>query len=459
MILQLYTLVFSLLLLLLSPILLPLALLWPRARKGLLQRFGILPRQIRELMYVGEASLWIHAASLGEVNAIAPAVQILLERLTGIPVIFSCTTMAGVEQARRLFPEANAHVLMPIDLPVFLNPLLRRYKPRFAILAETELWPNFIHALKQRRSQILLLNGRMTERSLKRYLRFKALFAPALLSFDSMAIQSDEDAQRFIELGAKPSRVVVTGNTKFDLDGAAKLARKKGEKLREELGLKAGQALIVAGSTRPGEEELLLKAFKALKNRHKELKLLLAPRHLERLAEVENLIKDSGLEYTRRSRGGEPGEIILLDSLGELSAAYSFATLAWIGGSWQPFGGQNPLEASAQGVPVVFGPDMKHFKEPARILLEAGAAFQVPMEELAKASAALLQDAAKRQAMGEAGKAALKRSAGASQRSADLAWKLAVLARLRVSERDWRHQSAFASLKVAEFGSTVHAEP
>jgi 3-deoxy-D-manno-octulosonic-acid transferase len=455
--LPLYTLVFSLLLLLAGPLWLPLALLWPRARKGLLQRFGVAPREARELMYVGEGSLWVHAASLGEVNAVAPVVRALLEKLTGVPLVFTCTTLAGVEQAGRLFPESAARLLMPFDLPLFLTPLFRRYKPRFVILTETELWPNFIGMLRRSGAQILLANGRMSARSLGRYLRFRPLFAETLLCFDTLAIQSEEDAERFIALGAKPSRTVVTGNTKFDVAEAAKAARRKGGTLREELGLAEGAPLIVAGSTRPGEEGPLLEAFKEIKARVPGLKLLLAPRHLERLAEVEGLAADAGLSLSRRSQGASKADVILLDSLGELASAYSFASLAWIGGGWGPFGGQNPLEAAAQGCALIFGPDMAHFKEPARILLGQGAALQLEMSEVAAASLALLKDAAKREAMGRAGLEALKQSAGASQRTADLAWKLAVMARLRRDERDWRNQSAFASLKVSEFGHSHKA--
>jgi 3-deoxy-D-manno-octulosonic-acid transferase len=250
---------------------------------------------------------------------------------------------------------------------------------------------------------------------------------------------------------------VVTGNTKFDVADAAKAARRQGERLRDELGLAEGALLIVAGSTRPGEEELLLRVYQQLRSRNRGLKLLLAPRHLQRLSELQSLIEKTGLAHCRRSSGRAGADLILLDSLGELSSAYSFATLAWIGGSWGPYGGQNPLEASAQGCPVIFGPDMRHFSEPARLLLEAGAALQCPIELLAEFSGKLLGDQARRLAMAAAAAEALKKGAGASRKTADLAWKLALLARLKREESDWRNQSAFASLKVSEFGSSVHA--
>jgi 3-deoxy-D-manno-octulosonic-acid transferase len=459
-----YNIVFSLALALAAPFLPLLALFWPKARRGLLQRFGFVSKELRERTYVGEGSLWVHAASLGEVNAVAETLRLLLPRLGGVSLVFSCSSPAGLDQARRLFPEAAAWLLLPIDLPLFLKPLFKRYKPRFAMIVETELWPNFIHHLHRMNCQILLVNGRMTEKSLGRYRLFKGIFQDVLQCFDGLCIQSEDDASRFKALGAKASRITVTGNTKFDLQDAAKAARRKAELLRAELGLKEGGPLIIAGSTREGEETELIGVYARLKKDFKELRLMIAPRHLERLSEVLRSVEAAGLPPSLRSRGAISSDVIILDSLGELSAAYALGDLAWIGGSWlasgRAFGGQNPLEASAQGLPVIFGPDMRHFSEASKALIGGGAAFQVALEGLEEASRKLLTDTSLAKSMGEKGLGVLKRSAGASQKTADLAWKLAVLAKLKREEHDWRNQSAFASLKVSEFGSvSKHAEP
>jgi 3-deoxy-D-manno-octulosonic-acid transferase len=304
----------------------------------------------------------------------------------------------------------------------------------------------------------MLMNGRLSERSLRRYSLWKGLFSQALLHFDVLAVQSEEDGQRFTELGAKISRISVTGNCKFDVLEQARAERRRGEALGAELGLENGAPLILAGSSRPGEEEKFLEAFKGLRQKRPGLKLLLAPRHLERVSKIEKLCRYLGFEVSRRSAGRVKSDLILLDTLGELSALYSLGTLAWIGGSWGPYGGQNPLEASAQGLPVLFGPDMAHFREASRVLLEAKAAIQCGAQELEARSLELLKDSGAREAMGQAALAALKKHAGASQRSADLAWKLAVLAQTRDKDRDWRNQSAFASLKVSEFGKGISAE-
>jgi 3-deoxy-D-manno-octulosonic-acid transferase len=455
MIRYLYTFILSLLLLAIGLPLLPLLLCLPSTRRGLSQRLGILPREVRDLALVGQGSLWIHAASLGEVNAIAEVARLLTEKLSSVPLLFTCTTLAGTTRARQLFPKAAAVVLLPLDLPLFLNPLFNRFKPRFAVIAETELWPNFLHGLRESGCQLLLANGRMTQRSLRRYLWFKPLFASSLRCFETLAMQSEADADRVIQLGAKPTRVVVMGNTKFDLAEASREARKKAAQLRLELGLEPGEELIVAGSTRPGEESMLLEVFSALKKERRGLKLMLAPRHLERMGEVARLIEEAGFSVSRRSLGKAGSEVILLDSLGELMGAYLLATLAWIGGSWEDWGGQNPIEAAAQGVPVLFGPHMQHFKEPATTLLEAGAAWQGEAKDLFASSLGLLKDSSQRESMGKAGLEACRISAGASKRCADLAWKLAVVAKLRLDEHDWRSQSAFASLKISEFGSSL----
>jgi 3-deoxy-D-manno-octulosonic-acid transferase len=452
-----YSLCLVLLLLACLPLLL-LLLLIPSMRRGLGQRLGIMPRDLKRLALVGQGSLWVHAASLGEVNAIAPVAGQLHEKFGSVPLLITCTSLAGQAQAKKLFPKAAAVLLLPLDLPIFLKPLFRRFKPLFAVVAETEFWPNFLQMLKDEGCQVVLANGRMSERSLRRYAWFRPLFAGCLHCFDALAMQSKEDAERVLALGAKASRVLVTGNTKFDVAEAAAQARKKSQSLRAELGLAEGRRIIVAGSTRPGEEELVLEAFATLKRSLPELSLILAPRHMDRIEEVSKLVAKAGFKVSKRSQGKASSELILLDSLGELAAAYALGELAWIGGSWAPFGGQNPLEASAQGLPVIFGPFMEHFRDPAKILLQAKAGLQVESSELAKASLALLKDAKESQAMSKAAAEVLKASAGASQRTVDLAWKMAVTAQLRFDERHWREASAFAGMKVSEFGSSLEKD-
>lgn len=459
MLLWIYTLLLSLLCLALAP-LLPLLAFIPRLRMGLGQRLGILPKDLREQALLSEGSLWVHAASLGEVNAVAPVVRELLPGLPRQCLIFTCTTIAGREQARRLFPQASACLILPIDLPFLLGPWIRRFRPRLVLLAETELWPNFLAQLKAHGAQILLVNGRLTERSLRRYRRLGKAFHNVLECVDLFAMQGEADAARIIALGARKARVAAVGNTKFDLSGDLETARIDGAARRRELGWKAGTPVVVAGSTRPGEEALLLKAFGELQRLLPTVRLVLAPRHLERLMEVEAALKRGGWQWVRRSAkaDGRDADVLLLDTLGELRSFYALACesgLAWVGGGFRDFGGQNPLEPAALGIPVFFGPYMRHFPEVAGALLDCGGARQMEAGDLAVASAALLRDASGRARSGAAAEACVRQRAGASKVTADMGKKLLLVARMRLDGHVWRGEGLDSFRKVSEFGSAT----
>jgi 3-deoxy-D-manno-octulosonic-acid transferase len=456
---HLYTLFLGLAALLLAPFL-PLLLWVPRVRKGLGMRLGFLPRDVRERAFLSEGSLWVHAASLGEVNAVAPVLRELLPKLPRLGLVITCTTQAGREQAQRLFPQAFACLLMPLDLPFLLSPWIRRFKPRLAVIAETELWPNFLQTLHASGASILVANGRMTRRSAGRYRLVRGAMAELLEKVDLFAMQAEDDAQRLLSLGARPARVQVVGNTKFDLDADLEALGKAAAELRRSLGLDAKATVVVAGSTRPGEEALLLDAFRTLKKGRAGLKLVLAPRHLERIEDVIGTLKKGRWNFVRRSEGVKMGdaELLLLDTLGELRHCYALASgtgLAWIGGAFKDFGGQNPLEASALGVPALFGPHMRHFPEIAQALLDGGAALQVPADALAAQSGLLLDDEKRRRAMGAAGKACVAAHAGASRRAAEMGLRLLLLARMRRDGQAWREEGFDSFRKTVEFGSSL----
>jgi 3-deoxy-D-manno-octulosonic-acid transferase len=462
MLLWIYTLLLTLACLALAPLLPVLALL-PRLRKGLGQRLGLLPADLREQALLSEGSLWVHAASLGEVNAVAPVVRELLPGLPRQCLVFTCTTVAGREQARRLFPQAAACLILPLDLPFLLAPWIRRFRPRLALIAETELWPNFLDQLKAHGAQVLVVNGRLTERSQRRYRRLGRAFQGVLECVDLFAMQSEADAARVLSLGARRARVAVVGNTKFDLSGDLETARIDGAARRRELGWKAGTPVVVAGSTRPGEEALLLKAFGELQRLLPTVRLVLAPRHLERLMEVEAALKRGGWQWVRRSSkaDGRDADVLLLDTLGELRSFYALACesgAAWVGGSFRDFGGQNPLEPAALGIPVFFGPSMRHFPEVAEALLECGGARQMGSEDLAAATAALLRDAAGRARAGAAAEACVRARAGASKVTADMGRRLLLVARMRLDGHLWRGEGLESFRTVSEFGSATEDE-
>jgi 3-deoxy-D-manno-octulosonic-acid transferase len=268
------------------------------------------------------------------------------------------------------------------------------------------------------------------------------------------AMQAQADAERVVALGARQARVLVAGNTKFDLAADLKGALDLAEGLRRELGWRKDQAVIVAGSTRPGEETLLAQAFADLRRKMPDLCFVMAPRHLDRVGDAAAALKAAGLAFARRSQGAQAkgATVLLLDTLGELRAFYALAEpagLAWVGGSFRDFGGQNPLEAAALGVPVFFGPSMRHFPEVAAALLGSGAAWQGEANALALASAALLQDGKARRQAAEAAIQCVALRAGASKRSADLAWKLLLVASRKRQGRS-RGQDGFDMVRDLE---------
>lgn len=462
MALTLYTFALGLACLALAP-LLPLLVAFGGLRRGLGQRLGVLPRGVRNQALLSDGSLWIHAASLGEINAVAPVVRELLPKLPRLALIFTCTSVAGREQARRLFPQAAACLLLPLDLPFLLAPWIRRFRPRLVIVAETELWPNFLRQLKEHGVRVLVANGRLTERSRRLYAIAGTAFTRVLEDVDLFAMQAEADADRLVSLGARRARVVVKGNTKFDVLGDLDAARVEATARRRDLGWKAGAPVVVAGSTRPGEEPLLLAAFAELQKKLPAARLVLAPRHLDRLDEVEAALKRGRWNWVRRSAGvsAADADVLLLDTLGELRVFYALACdggAAWVGGSFRDFGGQNPLEPAALGVPVFFGPYMRHFPDVAEALLGSGGARCFEAKGLGAATAALLKDASVHREAGRAAEACVRSRAGASKATAELGLKLLLVARMFKDGHVWRGEGLESFRRVSEHGA-AHQEP
>ncbi|MGH7441346.1 MAG: 3-deoxy-D-manno-octulosonic acid transferase [bacterium] len=457
--LSLYSVLLCLVCLLVAP-LTPLLLLWGPFRRGLLQRLGLLPRVLRDQAWMSEGCLWVHAASLGEVNAVAPVVRELLPRIPRQALVVTCTSLAGREQARRVFPQAAACLLLPLDLPFLLAPWIRRFRPRLLLVAETEWWPNLLHQMKIHGAQVLVANGRLTERSGRRYARLGNFFAAVLEDVDLFAMQAREDADRVISLGARPARVLVAGNTKFDVSADLESARSGATALRRVLGWPSGDPVLVAGSTRPGEEAPLLAAFAVLKKALPGARLVLAPRHLERVPAVEAVLRAGRRRWVSRTSGesAQDAEVLLLDTLGELRAFYALAReagAAWVGGSFRDFGGQNPLEAAALGVPVLFGPFMRHFPEVAEVLLAGGGARQAAVEDLGRVSVTLLSDAGARRAAGLAAEVCVRARAGASKATAELGWKLLLVAHMVAQGQVWRGEGVESFRSVSESGGAA----
>ena len=370
------------------------ALKAPAYRAHLGERFGLGRR-------LAKPCLWLHAVSVGEVSAAAALVQALHERHPGLPLVVTTATPTGRAQAATLFGADVEVRFLPYDTPGSVRRFLARIRPRAAIIMETELWPNLLHECGRRGVPVLFASARLGARSLPRYRRFGTLFRAGLHNA-WVAAQSTADADRFIALGADPARTHVVGNLKFDMRLGEAVAENGRELRRTYLGRRA---VWTAGSTHEGEEELVLDAHTDVARAIAGALLVLVPRHPQRFESVAALLERRGLAFDRRSRGEtvrREAQVLLLDTMGELTGFYAASDTAFVGGSLVPVGGHNLLEPAALGVPVVTGPYTQNGPEIARLLIEADGALEVADgAALADAVARLLADPALRERMGE----------------------------------------------------------
>jgi 3-deoxy-D-manno-octulosonic-acid transferase len=369
-----------------------------------------------------EPRCWVHAVSVGASAAAEPLVEGIRRRWPELGIVVSTITPTGVRIVGERLAGTAVHRYFPIDLPGPVRRALDAARPRFFIAIETELWPNFLRALARRRIPAMIANGRISDRSFRRYRWVRGLMRRVLADVAVFAMQTDEDARRIIALGAPPSRVVVTGNLKRDLLPEA--AADDSAAWRARLHLGAGARLWIAGSTHRGEEAVVLDAFLRARARCPELALLLAPRHPERAGEVEELIRARGLVAARRSRlpaDAAPGAVVILDTVGELAALYALAEIVFVGGSLVPVGGHNVLEPAMRGKPVLVGPHTSNFREGAELLQRSGGGLVVKDgPELERELARLLEDRELARRMGDAARAAFAGRQGAVNATLDL---------------------------------------
>jgi len=369
-----------------------------------------------------EPRCWIHAVSVGESAAAVPLVEEIRRRWPELGIVVSTITPTGARIVGERLAGTATHRYFPIDLPGPVRRALDAARPRFFIAIETELWPNFLRALARRRIPAMIANGRISDRSFRRYRWVRGLMRRVLADVSVFAMQTDEDARRIIALGASPSRVVVTGNLKSDLVPEA--TGDDTSAWRERLRLGADARLWIAGSTHRGEEAVVLDAFLRARTRCPDLALLLAPRHPERAGEVEGLIRERGLAAARRSRlaaDGTPGAVVILDTVGELAALYALAEVVFVGGSLVPVGGHNVLEPAMRGKPVLVGPHTSNFREGAELLQRSGGGLVVKDgPELERELARLLEDRDLARRMGEAARHAFAGRQGAVSATLDL---------------------------------------
>ncbi|MFP4246454.1 MAG: lipid IV(A) 3-deoxy-D-manno-octulosonic acid transferase [Halochromatium sp.] len=361
--------------------------------------------------------LWIHAVSVGEVQAMQPLIRELLGREPALALIVTTTTPTGAQRLQELFGERVQHAFTPYDLPWIMRRFLRWTRPRLVLVVETEIWPNMLAACARRAIPVILANARLSARSARGYARVGGLTARTLRRFTRIAAQSQPDAQRFIQLGAPARRVQVTGSIKFDLRLPASL-RDRAEVVRWEWGV--NRPVWVAASTHDGEEEPILAVQRRLRQRFADVLLVLVPRHPERFERVAALVRREGLALARRSQGAACDvacSVYLVDTMGELPMFLAAADAAFIGGSLVPVGGHNLLEAAALAVPVAIGPHCFNVAEITRLLVAEEGAVQIKdAEALGSLLEAWLGDAAERARIGERGYAFVERNRGALQR-------------------------------------------
>jgi 3-deoxy-D-manno-octulosonic-acid transferase len=362
---------------------------------------------------------------VGEVTAAMPLVKAIKQLFPGTPMVLSTSTATGNHTARQYVNLIDHLIFFPYDYLFNVRRFIGRIRPRVFIALETELWPNFLRELGRQSIPAVMVSGRISPRSFRNYRALRFLFKNVLEHIACFCMQSSADAERIIALGAERSRVLVTGNIKFDQpmpDGSNAAP----DELYQALNLKQGQKLFIAGSTHQGEEEIVLEVFQKLQDVLPGLVLLIAPRHPERFNEVEALIRAKGMRFCRRTAMiPSAAEVILLDTIGELAKLYRIGTVIFIGGSLVSVGGHNVLEPAAYKKPVLFGPHMDNFSAIAKTLIEHQGAIQVQDgTELGTQAARLFNDAQLLEEMGENAFQAVAENTGALQKSMDVINKI-----------------------------------
>lgn len=384
------------------------------------ERFGLAQLSAEQQALKGQW-IWIHAVSVGESIAAAPLIRKLLLEHPAVPIVVTTMTPTGSERVQAMFPEQVCHVYAPYDHPIAVSNFLRRFQPRLLVIMETELWPNIVHYSKKSGAKVIVANARLSEKSARGYEKFLKLASPMLASIDCIAAQANNDAQRFIRLGVRPEKVPVTGSIKFEIDLQAQLHEQ--QSVMHAL-IEGERPVLMAASTREGEEEKVLTAFKRCLATIPDLLLVLVPRHPERFRAVAKLCQAQGLSLVTRSEGrniSPLNNVFLGDSMGEMLSYFSISDVAFIGGSLVDTGCHNVLEPAALGLPVIVGPSQFNFQTICEQLEEAGALITVKDDTaLSQTVLCLFADASKREVMGEAGKRIIAENKGALQRTYDI---------------------------------------
>ena len=416
-----YSLLSLVVFLLVSPYFLYQALRYRKYVGSLGQRLGYLPIAMN---VDGEASVWIHAVSVGEALTAKALIADLRAEYPRLRLFLSTTTMAGQQVAKKNLQKVDGVFYFPFDWGITVRRTLDIVKPRLFVMMETEIWPNLLRECRSRGIKTVVVNGRISARSYPRYRLVRPLFRRVLADIDRFCMQGDESARRIIDLGADPTRVTVTGSLKFDslqAPVAASHGRTREPVLRY-FRVAPSRVVLVAGSTMKPEDSAVLRAFARIRSISPGSLLVIAPRQRERFAEVERLALEDGFSVARRSDlaiDAEPrADVVVLDTFGELAQVYQIATVVFVGGSLADHGGHNILEPAIFGKPIVFGPHMHNFREIAETFLVSHAAVQVQSErELGEVLRNLTTDPVRRASLGAAARALVEANRGAKDKT------------------------------------------
>lgn len=364
-------------------------------------------------------TIWIHALSVGEVTSALPLISGLNKEMPEVRLVFSATTTAGAELAKKLFHDkVDRFIPFPLDILPVIKRFVHTIKPDLFILIETDFWPGILFTLKKQNIPSLLVNGRISEKSIRSYKRFPFLFRPLFASFHTLSVQNEKDKDNLIRLGVDHKQIETLGNLKYDTTLYS--TSTKNQPL--PFTLPKHTKLFVVGSTHAGEEKIILQSYKQLKEKHSELYLVIAPRHIERGKAIQRIAADMNLQANCRSQINAGGkDLFILDTIGELNLTYSHADYVFVGGSLVEQGGHNPIEPAALAVPVLYGPHMNDFHEISEQLIKAGGAIRVQNhKELTTALEQLITDETYKQKTGNAAQSFINSQQGVTKRHLQL---------------------------------------
>ena len=398
-----------------------------RYRRGLKERLGFVPHAISNGPSDGPR-IWIHAASLGEVKVAAPIMASLKRLVPTCSLFLSTTTEHGQDLASDTV--VNAQVLYaPVDTTFSVKKALNRVRPKVMVFLETEIWPAWLVEAHRMGIKTALINGRISERSIGKYLKFRPFFTEVLNHFDVLSMIMSGDARRIEEMGADPVKIEINGNAKYDLLTGQTDPLMEG-KMRRIFNLVPSQTVFVAGSTRDGEETVIVDVFEKIRRQFPDTVLIIAPRHIDRTPAVESILRARGFQYQRRSDLGENGvkrdaPVVVMNSFGELFSLYSVGTINFCGASLVPLGGQNPLEAAAWGKPIFYGPSMEDFMDAKGILEDLNAGIEInDSESFADKAIWFLKNPEALKEYGRRAKEAAMKNRGAAEKHANVIAKL-----------------------------------